>query len=113
MKDFINYNDFKKLDIRVGTIIDVKVNNMLIKPSMILKIDFGNDIGIKKSSAQLTKNYNSEKLMFKQIIAILNFQPKQIGNLISDVLVLGLPDDNNEPVLISPDKKISNGGKLY
>ena len=113
MGDFINYLDFKKIDIRVGTIISAELNNKLLKPSIILKIDFGDEIGIKKSSAHLTKNYSSEKLINKQIAAVLNFKPKQIGNLISEVLVLGFPDDNNEPILIGPDKNITNGGSLY
>ena len=76
-------------------------------------IDFGKEIGIKKSSAQLTKNYSAEKLINKQITAVLNFQSKQIGNFISEVLVLGFPDNNNEPILIGPDKLVSNGGKIY
>ena len=113
MKDLVTYSEFRKVDIRVGTIISAEINNKLLKPSFILKIDFGTKIGIKKSSAQVTKNYTSKKLLNKQVAAVLNFQPKQIGNLISEVLVLGFPDDSNEPILISPNKKISNGGKLY
>ena len=113
MISYIEYNEFEKIDIRVGTIIEAKENNLLQKPSLILKIDFGIKIGIKKTSAQLKKNYNVDELINKQVAAVLNFKPKQIGNLISEVLVLGFPDQNNEPVLIIPDKKISDGGKLY
>ena len=113
MNDLINYSDFKKIDIRVGTIISAEINNKLLKPSIVLQIDFGDEIGIKKSSAQLTKHYNSDNLIKKQIVAILNFKPKQIGNLISEVLVLGFPDDENEPILICPDKKVYNGEKIY
>ena len=113
MKNIVSYLDFEKIDIRVGTIISAEINKTLRKPSIVLKIDFGEIIGIKKSSAQLTKNYNLEKLINKQIAAIINFNPKQIGNLISEVLVLGFPDDENEPILISPDKAVSNGGKLF
>tara|TARA_B100001540_G_C15571333_1_gene535087 strand:- start:158 stop:499 length:342 start_codon:yes stop_codon:yes gene_type:complete len=113
MNDFITYLDFKKIDIRVGTIISAEINKSLHKPSIVLKIDFGKDIGIKKSSAQLIKNYSLNKLIDKQIAAVVNFQPKQIGNLISEVLVLGFPDDENEPILIGPDKKVFNGGRLY
>ena len=113
MKDLISYADFTKLEIRLGTIISAKLNNKLKNPSYVLKIDFGDEIGVKKSSAQLTKNYNIEQLLDKQIAAVLNFPKKQIGNLISEVLVLGFPDDNNEPILIRPDKKLVNGGKLY
>ncbi len=113
MKDLISYSDFTKIDIRVGTIISAELNNKLRKPSYVLKIDFGNVIGIKKSSAQLTKNYNIDQLINKQIAAVINFPKKQIGDLISEVLVLGFPDDNNEAILISPDKKLVNGGQLY
>ena len=113
MKDLISYSDFTKIDIRVGTIISAELNNKLRKPSYVLKIDFGNVIGIKKSSAQLTKNYNIDQLINKQIAAVINFPKKQIGELISEVLVLGFPDENNEPILISPDKKLVNGGQLY
>ena len=113
MKDLINYSDFTKIEIRLGTIISVELNNKLRKPSFVLKIDFGDGIGVKKSSAQLTKNYKKEHLLHKQIVAVINFPKKQIGNLISEVLVLGFPDDNNEPILISPDKKLVNGGLLY
>jgi len=113
MKDLISYSDFIKIEIRLGTIISVELNNKLRKSSYVLKIDFGDEIGIKKSSAQLTKNYNTDQLIDKQIAAVINFPKKQIGDLISEVLVLGFPDENNEPILISPDKKLINGGKLY
>ena len=113
MKDLISYSDFTKIEIRLGTIISVELNNKLKKPSFVLKIDFGDEIGIKKSSAQLTKNYNIDQLIDKQIAAVINFPKKQIGDLISEVLVLGFPYDNNEPILISPDKKLVNGGQLY
>ena len=113
MNNLATMEDFDKIDIRVGTVISAELNNKLIKPSIILKIDFGENIGIKKSSAHLTKNYHPEILINKQIAAVVNFEPKQIGNFISEVLVLGFPDKNNQPILISPDMKISNGGKLY
>ena len=113
MKDLINYSDFTKIEIRVGTIISAELNNKLRKPSYVLKIDFGDKIGIKKSSAQLTKNYTIDQMLYKQIAAVINFPKKQIGDLISEVLVLGFPDNNNEPILISPDKKLANGGRLY
>ena len=113
MKDLISYSDFAKIEIRLGTIISAELNNKLRKPSFILKIDFGDEIGIKKSSAQLTKNYNFDQLIDKQIAAVINFPKKQIGDLISEVLVLGFPDYNNEPILISTDKKLANGGRLY
>ena len=113
MKNFISFFDFEKIDIRAGTIISAEINNKLTKPSIILNIDFGKDIGLKKSSAQIIKNYNINKLIHKQIAAIINFPPKQIGKIISEVLVLGFPDDNNEASLISPDKKVCNGVRLY
>ena len=113
MKDLISYSDFAKIEIRLGTIISAELNNKLRKPSYVLKIDFGDEIGVKKSSAQLTRNYNVDQLLHKQIAAVINFPKKQIGDLISDVLVLGFPDDNNEPILFSPDKKLVDGGQLY
>ena len=113
MKDLISYSDFLKIEIRLGTIISAELNNKLKKPSFVLKIDFGDEIGIKKSSAQLTKNYRIEQLLNKQIAAVINFPKKQRGDLTSEVLVLGFPDNNNEPILISPDKKLENGGQLY
>ena len=113
MKNIIDDLDFEKIDIRAGTIVEVEENNNLKKPSLILKIDFGNSLGIKKSSAQLKVNYSISELINKQVAAVVNFKPKQIGNLISEVLVLGFPDDNNEPILISPDRNIKNGGKLF
>ena len=113
MKDVISYSDFTKIEIRVGTIISAELNNKLRKPSYVLKIDFGDKIGIKKSSAQLTKNYTIDQMIHKQIAAVINFPKKQIGDLTSEVLVLGFPDNNNEPILISPDKKLANGGRLY
>ena len=113
MNSVINFSDFHKVDIRLGTIIEAYSNDKLKKPSIILKIDFGVDIGIKKSSAQIKKNYNEIDLIGKQIIAVINFQPKQIGNILSEVLVLGLPDKDNEPILLTPPKKMKNGIRLY
>ena len=111
--NFINYKEFENVDIRIGTVIGAYEYNKLKKPSIILKIDFGKKIGIKKSSAQLQKYYKSDELINKQVIAVINFEPKQIGKIISDVLVLGVPDFENEPVLLSPDKPVNNGGKLF
>ncbi len=113
MIEIIEYQSFEKVDIRVGTIISAEVNLKLKKPSIILEIDFGEKIGIKKSSAQLTQNYKSADLINKQVAAVVNFQSKQIGNLISEVLVLGFPDHNSEPVIVEPGKFVPNGGKLF
>ena len=109
----ISYSDFEKVDIRLGTIIDAIEYDELLKPSILLKIDFGKAIGIKKSSAQLRRNYKSSDLLNRQVIAVVNFAPKQIGKIISEVLVLGLPDENNEPILVVPSNRLQNGIKLY
>jgi len=111
--DKISFKDFSKIQICAGTILSAIENNNLKKPSIILKIDFGNIIGVKKSSAQLRENYECADLVGKQIIAVINFPPMQISNLISEVLVLGLPNSKGEPILVSPDKNIKNGLKLY
>ena len=111
--NFINYKEFENVDIRIGTVIEAYEYNELKKPSIILKIDFGEKIGVKKTSAQLQKYYKSDELINKQVIAVINFEPKQIGKIISEVLVLGLPDQENEPILLSPNIKMNNGIKLY
>ena len=104
-KPIISYLDFELVDIRLGTIITAKEYDKLKKPSILLEIDFGKDIGIKKSSAQLRKNYYADELINKQVLAVINLKPKQIGNIISEVLVLGVPDDDDEPILVAPLKK--------
>ena len=109
----IDFSYFKKVDIRIGTIINIKQNSNLNNRAYILEIDFGKEIGIKKSSAQLTTNYNIEDLIDKQIAAVVNFPSKQIGNMMSEVLVLAFPNENNDPILVTADRKIKNGGKLY
>ena len=109
----IEFDDFLKIKICVGTVVSVEENDKIKNPSFILTIDFGKDIGFKKSSAQLKTNYIAQELINRQIIAVVNFSPKQIGNIMSEVLVLGLPDNSNEPILISPDLKIMNGNQVY
>ena len=109
----LSYSDFLKVDIRVGTVLRAEENNDLKKASIILEIDFGQQIGVKKSSAQLKSNYAVQDLIHKQVAAVINFPPKQIGKVMSEVLVLGFPDNQNEPILVSPDYKIKNGGRLY
>ena len=113
MTNTIEFNKFLDVDIRVGTVIKAEVNLLLKKPSIVLLIDFGSKIGIKKSSAQIGANYNCNDIIDKQVAAVVNFKPKQIGNLLSEVLVLGFPDDNNEPILVSPDRKVKNGVRLF
>jgi len=107
------FEDFQKLDIRVGRIIDVQDFPEARKPTFKLKIDFGNEFGIKRSCAQLTANYNKDELFGKLVLCVVNFPPRQIGTAISEVLTLGIPDENNECVLITPDKEVSLGVKLY
>ena len=104
-------DDFIKLDIRVGTVLEAKVFEKAKKPAYQLTIDFGQEIGIKKSSAQITEQYSVEELKGKKILAVVNFPPRQIGNFFSEVLVLGTYSDGGV-VLIIPDKNTSNGDKL-
>jgi len=107
------FNDFQKLDMRVGKIIDVEDFPEAKKPSYKLKIDFGKEIGIKKTCAQLVKNYSKEDLKGKLVLAVVNFSPRQIGLATSEVLTLGVPDSNNECILIQPEKEVKIGGRLY
>ena len=108
----IKFENFIKFNIQVGTIIDVKENIKAKKPAYVIDIDFGEKDGIKKSSAQITNLYNSQDLIGKSILAVINLPPRQIGPFISDVLVLGLNDENNSIVLAVPDKIVPNGSKL-
>ena len=107
----VEFSDFLKLDIRIGTIIDASINEGAKKPSYVLIIDFGADIGIKKSSAQITDLYVVDDLINKQILAVVNFPPRQVAHVISEVLVLGTYSDR-KVVLIIPDRKVENGDKL-
>ena len=106
-------DDFDKLDIRCGKIIEVLDFPEARNPSYKLLIDFGKKIGIKKSSAQLTKNYSKEDLLNKLVMAVVNFPPRQIGPAISEVLTLGVPDQNGNTVLIIPEEEVPPGAKLY
>ena len=107
------FSNFQELDIRIGKIIEVEEFPEARNPSYKLKIDFGEGVGIKKSCVQLVKNYPKEELMNKQVFCIINFPPRQIGPTTSEVLTLGVPDENKECVLITPDKKVPIGGKVY
>ncbi len=109
----ITFNAFLKVDIRVGEIVKVESYPEARKPAYKLWVDFGPEIGQKKSSAQITVNYTLEELVGKKVLAVVNFPPRQIGKFMSEILVLGVPDENNEVVLIKPDKSVENGGRLY
>ena len=113
MAEQINYSDFDKVDIRVGKIIDVKDFPEARKPSYKLTIDFDKEIGIKKSAAQITKLYKKEDLIGKQVIAVVNFPPKQIANFMSEVLTLGVPDKDGNVVLLRPDKDVEFGVRMF
>ena len=105
------FDDIMKLDIRVGTIIDAKVYAKAIRPAYQLQVDFGEEIGVKKSSAQITGHYQPEALIGKQVLAVVNFPPRQIADFMSEVLVLGTYSEGGV-VLITPDKAVKNGDKL-
>ena len=109
----ISFDDFMKVDIRVGTIVDAQPFPEARKPAYRLMIDFGPEIGVKKSSAQITRNYRLEDLVGRQVAAVVNFPPRQIGPLMSEVLTLGFPDAAGEVMLIGPDRKVPDGGRLY
>ena len=109
----ISYAEFEAVDIRVGTITRAEPYPEARKPAIKLWVDFGGDIGEKRSTAQITQHYTPEALIGKQVLAVVNFPPRQIGKVMSEVLVLGMPDTTGEVVLVRPDLAVPNGGKLF
>ncbi|MBI1342731.1 MAG: tRNA-binding protein [Terrimonas sp.] len=109
---FISWDDFEKIDIRSGTVIEVNDFPKAKKPAYQLLIDFGPELGRKKSSAQITVHYRKETLLNKQVVAVVNFPPKQIADFISECLVLGVYDENNDVILLQPEQRTHNGQKV-
>ena len=113
ISDPITYADFETVDIRVGTIDEAEAFPEARKPAIKLRIDFGDEIGVKRSSAQITEYYTPETLVGRQVAAVVNFPPRQIGPMMSEVLTLGFPDADGKVVLISPTGQVPNGGRLF
>ena len=109
----ISFEDFARVEIRVGTITDAHPYPEARRPTYKLWVDFGGELGVKKTSAQITTHYALGELVGRQVAAVVNFPPKQIGKFMSEILVLGFPDAAGEVVMIGPDKPVPNGGKLY
>tara|TARA_X000001036_G_C20491528_1_gene729980 strand:- start:6 stop:347 length:342 start_codon:yes stop_codon:yes gene_type:complete len=109
MKQEINYEDYSKIEIKVGKILSVKKNEKARKPSLVLEVDFGKDLGIKRSSAQITHYYNEQNLVGKQVIGVCNFPKKNIAGIVSEVLILGAIEKDGKVVLLHPSQKVENG----
>jgi tRNA-binding protein len=109
----INFDDFLKVNIRVGKIVEAEPFPEARKPAIKMKIDFGPEIGVKKSSAQITKYYRPDELIGRLVMAVVNFPPRQIGPVMSEVLTLGVPDDEGEVVLLAPERDVPIGGRLF
>ncbi len=109
----ITFDDFLKVDIRVGTIVEVLPNQAARKPSYRLVVDLGPELGLKTSSAQLVQNYRPEDLLGRQVAAVVNFPPRQVAKVLSEILVLGFPDADGNVVLVAVERPVPNGGRLY
>ena len=112
MKEEISFNDYDKVDIRIGTVVNLSKNEKARKPSLVLEVDFGDEIGIKKSSAQITHYYNNENLVGKQVVGVCNFPEKNIAGIKSQFLVLGAIEENGKVVLLHPSQPTKNGLKI-
>ncbi len=113
MADEISFDDFQRVEIRVGTVIDAQPFPEARKPSIKLWVEFGGAVGVRKTSAQITRHYSPDRLIGRQVVAVVNFPPRQIGPFMSEVLVLGVPDEAGEVVLLRPDLKVPDGGRMF
>ena len=113
MADEISFDDFQRVEIRVGPVVDAQPFPEARKPAIKLWVDFGGSMGVRTSSAQLTVHYAPDRLIGRQVLAVVNFPPRQIGPFLSEVLVLGVPDEAGEVVLLRPDLKVPDGGRMY
>ncbi len=109
----ITWQDFERVSLRIGTIIKAEEYPEAHRPAYIIHVDLGDELGVKKSSAQVTKHYKTSDLIGKQVVCVTNFPPKQIGKVRSEVLVTGFPDENGDVVLCTPDAPVSNGVRLF
>ncbi|MCO4848173.1 MAG: tRNA-binding protein [Yoonia sp.] len=109
----ISFDDFMAVDVRVGTVVQAEPYPEARKPAIKIWVDFGDELGVKKTSAQVTAHYTPETLMGRQVMAVVNFPPRQIGKFMSEILVLGFPDEDGAIVLATPDKPVPQGGRLH
>lgn len=113
MAPVVSFDDFLKIDIRVGTVVGAESFPEARRPAIKLRIDFGGDIGVRRSSAQLTSHHRPEELVGRQVVAVVNFPPRQIGGFMSEVLCLGVPDAAGDVVLLAPDRPVPNAGRIF